>query len=703
MNGYELLKRYASGERDFAGTNLAGLNLWDEIYGKADLSGIDLQNANLKGANLRCVAIRNANLQGADLSDADLTEVDLSGTNLSGANLSRANLNSANLSASNCQDVDFSDAQLTGYFNGANLKGSKLRNASLPWYSLQLNHADLSGVDLSGMNLVNVELNHARLTDANLSNVNLGTAKLAGTNFSRANLRNANLENANLQGSNFTSAHLSNAKLKNANLAGSDIRHANLERADLAHINLSHTTIDGAIAPHCKSYLVWQIVNQGAPIEKLRGCDLSKVNLQGIDLSGVNLSGANFRNTNLSKAKLRGSNLSHVNFNRANLISADLEKADLSYACLGGANLESANLNRANLSYAYLFGANLEQAKLQGANLKGANLTGTQLKSADLMDTELIDANLNDATLVNTNLSNARNASAKSLMFLYPTICCEEKSDCNQELLQAIVEAVEDVSYPGSESDSFYDVIFWEAAERGELTVLNLLQAMGHLRILELDDFKTRDINELEWLKFSPYSDSETRRNYQETIKALRSVIEEIEVHLTNLKIYQLITFNPYSELKEMYYILMGNTPTGDCLTISASVVECMDKQYSSPILRVKDIAKIKPENLEVVATLKTAIANFDGFAWEIGEQPTTTLQNLLDTTGMLGIRELWDGFFGEDEEEDENAKKCAALIKSNLTNLRVYRLGAINVEIYLVGQTEYGDWIGLHTVSTER
>jgi len=62
MTSEELLERYAAGERDFRGADLAG----------AYLTGADLTGANLTGADLA----------GAYLTEADLTHVHLRGANL---------------------------------------------------------------------------------------------------------------------------------------------------------------------------------------------------------------------------------------------------------------------------------------------------------------------------------------------------------------------------------------------------------------------------------------------------------------------------------------------------------------------------------------------------------------------------------------------------------------------------------------------
>ncbi len=40
--------------------------------------------------------------------------------------------------------------------------------------------------------------------------------------------------------------------------------------------------------------------------------------------------------------------------------------------------------------------------------------------------------------------------------------------------------------------------------------------------------------------------------------------------------------------------------------------------------------------------------------------------------------------------------------LEASLTDLRVFRVGKIRVEIYIVGKTKAGQWAGVHTTSVE-
>jgi hypothetical protein len=50
---------------------------------------------------------------------------------------------------------------------------------------------------------------------------------------------------------------------------------------------------------------------------------------------------------------------------------------------------------------------------------------------------------------------------------------------------------------------------------------------------------------------------------------------------------------------------------------------------------------------------------------------------------------------------ERATAKKyqaLVALLKDNLTNVKAYRVGSINIAVYLIGQSAEGNWLGLST-----
>jgi uncharacterized protein YjbI with pentapeptide repeats len=113
----KLLKRYAAGERDFAGLRISS----------SYLSGEDLREINLSGADLTAIDLSGVNLSYANLSGAKMLCV-----NLTNANLSYANLRGVDLSGADCIGADFSNANLidailtAAVFDGANLYGTAI-------------------------------------------------------------------------------------------------------------------------------------------------------------------------------------------------------------------------------------------------------------------------------------------------------------------------------------------------------------------------------------------------------------------------------------------------------------------------------------------------------------------------------------------------------------------------------------------------
>src|SRR5919199_1218678 len=225
MTVEELLKKYAAGERNFAGINLT----------EANLSGVNLSGANLKGANLSV-----ANLSGANLSKTNLTGAKLNIARLSGANLCRVNLSGATLTEATLRGANLAQANL----RGAHLSGACLTEANLEQANLQgadLSRADLSGADLRGTELRQANLTQAVLSGADLSGVNLRWAILSG-----CNLRWADLSEAKLSGADLSRADLCHANLLKASLVHADLSNAYLIRADWIGADLTGATLTGA-------------------------------------------------------------------------------------------------------------------------------------------------------------------------------------------------------------------------------------------------------------------------------------------------------------------------------------------------------------------------------------------------------------------------------------------------------------------------
>ena len=170
MEGEELLRRYAAGERDFS---------W--------VDSIDADE------ELRGVVLRDINLSGVDLL-ADFTDADLSGANLVGCTLDcyfdNTKLVGSNLFAADVELCSFEEAIL----DGANLRG--IRGGEINFEDASFINADLSSpppsdLTVRGTYLPQCRFDGVNFTNANLSGVDFSHSGFYGANFTGANLRDA--------------------------------------------------------------------------------------------------------------------------------------------------------------------------------------------------------------------------------------------------------------------------------------------------------------------------------------------------------------------------------------------------------------------------------------------------------------------------------------------------------------------------------
>jgi uncharacterized protein YjbI with pentapeptide repeats len=202
-----ILQRYAAGERNFSGAQLAeaplaqailsGVNLSQGLLCRADLDQADLQGAILKGADLQNAKLKQVCLAWANLEAADLRGAVLTAANLEHANLSRADLSRAVLSGADLRDAELKHTNLSR----SNLSGANLSGANLRW------------VDLSGANLRWADLSDAKLSGATLTGADLSNAILSQASLVHADLTQANLSRVNWVGADLSSANLTGAKV----------------------------------------------------------------------------------------------------------------------------------------------------------------------------------------------------------------------------------------------------------------------------------------------------------------------------------------------------------------------------------------------------------------------------------------------------------------------------------------------------------
>lgn len=96
--------------------------------------------------------------------------------------------------------------------------------------------------------------------------------------------------------------------------------------------------------------------------------------------------------------------------------------------------------------------------------------------------------------------------------------------------------------------------------------------------------------------------------------------------------------------------------------------------------------------------------APFDVFRWKpTGADPATDV--IAHARKRGGIEEVPAAAFFDELAQSDDADRFGALRKvmeSTLTGLKVYRVGSIEVEVFVIGKARSGDWVGLHTMSVE-
>ncbi|MEG4960310.1 MULTISPECIES: nuclease A inhibitor family protein [unclassified Microcoleus] len=107
--------------------------------------------------------------------------------------------------------------------------------------------------------------------------------------------------------------------------------------------------------------------------------------------------------------------------------------------------------------------------------------------------------------------------------------------------------------------------------------------------------------------------------------------------------------------------------------------------------------------------------APFEVIHWQVQEELTPT--KLLQLTNHppdapVEMRTV-DEFFAiataqedwHDREERETVQRfqnLVSVLKQNLSQLQVYRVGSIEIDVYIVGMAQNGDWAGLSTQVVE-
>lgn len=87
----------------------------------------------------------------------------------------------------------------------------------------------------------------------------------------------------------------------------------------------------------------------------------------------------------------------------------------------------------------------------------------------------------------------------------------------------------------------------------------------------------------------------------------------------------------------------------------------------------------------------------------ELTDHPLTTPVERIAIDDFFAGATEEQAWFGEEERAiAQRYQDLVAMLKQSLSHLQGYRVGEVNIDIYIVGQTESGDWVGLATQAVE-
>lgn len=291
-------------------------------------------------------------------------------------------------------------------------------------------------------------------------------------------------------------------------------------------------------------------------------------------------------------------------------------------------------------------------------------------------------------------------------------------------------------------SETYYpfDVFVLEVGEKEELSVDALLQTQKYMKAIENNAFYVNTAVRLEELNQKRFKivdidhivNNVIMKNLEVLGNKYKDLVKLLETHLTNIQIYKINMEDLDSQGIFDIHIVTGLTSERNWMGVSTKLDRYHQQNCnSSKGLRLPYTPLVKKGDLEVDNFLKTSMQKFvfpewgslsqpfnegcpfKGFVWKISEKRELMIQRLLDSIGLIKILSLDDflqfsGYKNYKEEVDditeteehmfENTLKIFLSLSKNLKSIRVYTIGIVEIDIYIIGENEDGDWIGLFT-----
>ncbi|WP_019498354.1 nuclease A inhibitor family protein [Pseudanabaena sp. PCC 6802] len=267
-------------------------------------------------------------------------------------------------------------------------------------------------------------------------------------------------------------------------------------------------------------------------------------------------------------------------------------------------------------------------------------------------------------------------------------------------------------------SDNFYPFkVFFRDANLGEFTVGGLLQSIGYLNLVSFEQFH-RDI-------FSNLPD--IAHKYEEIANLMRSNLSCFEIY--QIKTEDLAFQNSCYIGISSFYIILGKTECGNYLGLSTKLNPFVSREFDPSPLIAREVVddpdlallnslllqtlenytfpdefdETRLRNLGLLNLLGITLYPFDSFTWEFTTQKGALLDLLLDSIGLVETTVLDKRLIViDDQSYVERMSALFKLLSQNLMSIRVYRIGVIQNDIYILGIDNNNNFVGVSTISID-
>ncbi len=269
-------------------------------------------------------------------------------------------------------------------------------------------------------------------------------------------------------------------------------------------------------------------------------------------------------------------------------------------------------------------------------------------------------------------------------------------------------------------SDDFYPFkVFFRDANLGEFTVGGLLQSIGYLNLVSFEQFH-RDI-------FSNLPD--IAHKYEEIANLMRSNLSCFEIY--QIKTEDLAFQNSCYIGISSFYIIVGKTECGSYLGLATKLNPFVAREFDpSPLIarEVVDDPELALLNSLLLQTLENytfpeeldestlrnrgllnplpldfALYPFDSFTWEFTTQKGALLDLLLDSIGLVETTVLDERLIVIDNQSYfERMSALFKLLSQNLMSIRVYWIGVIQNDVYILDIDNNNNFVGVCTISID-